>query len=496
GFLMASYGLAYEPYWQDELASLEVARGILQNGIPHLAPGFIYPKAELYHYELALVIAVFGQNPVATRSLAVIAFLAVLPLTYYVGSQLFDRRVGLMGMGLLLFSPFELWWAQQTRMYQQAQVFVLLVFYFFYRATQPGARRRYIYLSMASVVLMYFSHEEGFIILPGIFLYFLLSQRLAWLRNRDWWIAGGGAIAIIGCQLIIVKLTSQPILGQDASQRPNIGFSPQNVDYYLRMLFNTTSLSSPTFGRYQLTYVSLIAFAACGAAVLSRHRAFRYTAFFFMASFLTLTLLLTLKADRYFYPLYPELTLLAAVGVIWGLDRVLAVARRRISPLTARVFIGVCAACLIIAVFASQIPAVATANLAISRTLGVTYGRQIPDFQLAGEYVQAHWQPGDALVVMGPADTTQFYAQEDPYTLYLGSALYIHQQGSHILDNYSDNLVLINEHDLVSVMATYHRVWLIRTTGYYNLQAQHFQVATSFYEVWETDGITVYLNTP
>ncbi|HUY78808.1 MAG TPA: hypothetical protein VMV29_18695, partial [Ktedonobacterales bacterium] len=47
GFLMASYGLAYEPYWQDELASLEVARGILQNGIPHLAPGFIYPKAEL-----------------------------------------------------------------------------------------------------------------------------------------------------------------------------------------------------------------------------------------------------------------------------------------------------------------------------------------------------------------------------------------------------------------------------------------------------------------
>lgn len=496
GFLITSYGLNYEPYWQDELATLEVARGILQNGIPHLAPGFIYPKAELYHYELALVIAAFGENPVATRSLAVVAFLATLPLTYFVGSRFFDRRVGLLAMALLLFSPFELWWAQQTRMYQQAQFFVLLVFYFFFRATQPGARRRYIYLSMASVVLMYLSHEEGFIVLPAIFIYFLISQRLTWLRNRDWWIAGSGAIAIIGVQLIIVKLTSQPILGQDISQRPDIGFSAQNVDYYLRMLFDTTTLSIQTYGHYQLTLVSIIGFGTGLVSLLSRNRAFRYTAFFFIASFLTLTFLLSLKADRYFYPLYPELTLLAAVGVIWGMDHVMVIARRRVSPLTARVFVGLCAICLILTILASQVPAVATANLAVSRTLGIPFGRQIPDYSQAGAYIQAHWQPGDALVVMAASNEGVYYAQEDPYTIYLGSSLYIHQQGSHILDNYSNNLVLINEHDLVSVLATYHRVWLLRVTGYYSIPAIHFQIASFFYEVWETDGVTVYLNTP
>jgi len=496
GALIGFYGLAYEPYWPDELDSLEVARGILQDGIPHLASGFIYPKAELYHYELAAVIALFGENPVATRSLAVLAFLATLPLTYFVGYKLFDRRVALMAMGLLLFSPFELWWAQQTRMYQQAQFFVLVVFYFFYRATQPGARRRYIYLSMASVVLMYLSHEEGFIVLPAILLYFLLTQKFTWIRNRDWWIAGLSAIGIIGAQLIIVKLTAQPILGQDPSQRPDIGFSPQNVDYYLRMLFDTLSLSSPVYGRYQLTYVSIIAFVVCAAALLARSPALRYAALFFAASFLTLTLLLTLKADRYFYPLYPEMTMLAAVGVIWGLDRVMAVARRRISPLTARIFVGVCAAFLVVAVVASQVPAVATANLAISRTLGVTFGRQIPDYQQAGAYVQAHWQSGDALVVMTPAVDSQFYTQQQPYTLYLGSALYVHEKGSHILDNYTGNLTLINERDLVTVLAKYHRVWMIRTTGYYAIPAQQFQINNFFYEVYETDGVTVYLNTP
>ncbi len=496
GFAMTAFGLAYEPYWQDELDTIEVAHSILQDGIPHLATGFIYPKAELYHYELAAVIALFGDSPFATRSLALIAFLATLPLMYFVGSRLFGRRIALVATAILLFSPLELWWAQQARMYQQAQLFVLLVFYLFYKAVQPGARIRYIYLSMGAVVLMYLSHEEGFIVLPAILLYFLATQRLTWLRNKHWWIAGFGAIGIISLQLLIVKVTGQPILGQDISQRPDIGYSPQNLDYYLRLLFNTTSLSSPTYGRYQLTYVSILGFIMCGVALFVRNRVLRYTAAFFFISFLVLTLMFSLKADRYFYPLYPELALLAAAFVVWSMDRLGDLARRRVPAVTARAFVGVCTLLLVVALLASQIPAISNANLAMSRTLGLPFGRQIPDYTQAGEYIQAHWRPGDALLVMAPAVEGQYYVKQEPFTVYLGSSLYIYERGGHILDNYTGGHVLLNRHDLQDVLARYHRVWLLRITGYYQDQANQFQITNYFYVVFETDQMTVYLNTP
>ena len=55
---MVGYQLNYEPYWQDELSSYNAALGILAHGLPFFPSGFLYTKAELYSYLLALWIRV------------------------------------------------------------------------------------------------------------------------------------------------------------------------------------------------------------------------------------------------------------------------------------------------------------------------------------------------------------------------------------------------------------------------------------------------------
>lgn len=493
GGVMAFYQLDYEAYWQDELTSLQVAHNILRNGIPHLTGGVIYPKAELYHYELAGLVALFGDNAYATRGLAAATFVLSLLLMYAFGSRMFGRKVGLLATGLLLFSPFELTWARELRMYQQAQFSMLVVYYLFFRATRPGAQTRYIYFSMCAVVAMYLSFEESFIILPVLLAYFLATQGFSWVRNKHWWIAGCGAIAIILCQLAVVRTIQPDVLGTDQSQRPNIGFSPYNLDFYLRILFDSTTLTG-TFLNYQFGVISAIAVVVCCIALFYRHRELRYTAVFFVGGFLVLALALTLSQDRYFYPLYPELLLLAAYGVVWVLTRLSVLAEWSLTPITARCVIGVSTALIVVALLASQIPAASKVTLAASRGLGIPYNRLYPDYRSAGTYIDAHWEQGDALITICPSIEGAYYTNQQPYSVYLGGSLSTFESHGRVLDNYTGNPILLNKHDLDTLLAKYRRVWIMVETGLYPRQMVSFHIDQSFSIAWEGVGVTVYLS--
>ncbi|MBF6590334.1 MAG: glycosyltransferase family 39 protein, partial [Ktedonobacterales bacterium] len=316
GLVLVMYNLGYEPYWQDEIQSVNAAHGVLQTGLPRLFSGFLYPKAELFSYMLAGIIAVFGDAASTTRMFGASEYVVNLVLTYFVGSYFFGRRVALVGMALLLLWPLELTWGREARMYSQAQLFTLVVLYLFYRAVQPDARPRAIYLSMVAVVVMYLSHEETFILLPAIALYFFATQRLRWIKNYHWWVSGLAAITIILAQYYLTKVTHPPILGTDITQRPLVGYSADNLDFYIRLLFINGSMLGG-FARSHFGVVSFLAVAAGILALFTRHRALRYFSVFLFVPLLSLMLLFSLTADRYLYPVLPVFTLLAAYVIIW-----------------------------------------------------------------------------------------------------------------------------------------------------------------------------------
>ncbi|HUY77100.1 MAG TPA: glycosyltransferase family 39 protein, partial [Ktedonobacterales bacterium] len=493
GAWMVTYQLGYESYWQDEMASIYAAQGILAHGIPQFPSGFIYPKAELYHYLLALVIAIFGSGPLATRSISAVEYIIMLPLVYLIGSRFVGRRSGLLALAIIVFSPFALLWAREARMYQQAELMVLIVMYLFYQAAQPTARTRMIYLSMAAVVVMYLSHEETFIVLPPLLLYFLATRRLTWVRNKHWWIAGGGALAIILAQLAVVKYSHPPAVGTDHTIQPMIGFDPMRLDYYARILFDAASFGK-NFTRDQFLVMMTLALLATLTGWYTRDRALRYLSVFAFGSLLTLALLFYLEADRYVLVVLPALAMLAAAMVFRIVDAVALLARRRLAPSLARALPMAVAALLIALVLLAQIPGPANLSLAASRALGQPYAQVYPDYAQAGAYIRAHWEPGDTLIALAPQTDVGFYATTPTYVLYQDKSLSVMESHGHITDVYTGAQYLLSTQDFNQALASHHRIWLYTYGGYICCgKADQFPYQQYFRLAWEGYQVAVYL---
>lgn len=465
GLVLTTYQLGYEAYWQDEATSIYAAMGILHNGIPHMLSGFIYPKAELYSYMLAALIALFGSAPEVTRLLSVVEFVASLVLTYAIARAFFARqRVALLAMALLLFSPMALLWAREARMYQQAELMVLIVVYLFYRALQTGARPRMIYFSMLSVVVMYLSHEETFIVLPVLLVYFFATQRLRWVRNPHWWIAGLSAISVIFLQLFIAQATHPALLGTDHTQQPNIALNGANIDYFLRLLFDAQSL--PHGNEPLLTVITVLAMVACVRALFAPDRVLRYLSLWFVLPMLSLMTIFTLAADRYVLPLLPIMAMLAASTVFWLLDDIVQMARGQVPSLATRLMPSIVGVLLLATVLLSQTVGIANFSLATSRALGLPYQHRYPDYQAAGAYIRAHWQPGDILITIAPAIDGAYYAELPSYLIYADKALYFSAQNDQIGELATGAVALLSDQDVATVLASHHRIWLLAANGY------------------------------
>lgn len=495
GFYIVTYHLDYESYWQDELASIQAAQGVVSSGLPRWPTGFMYTKAELFSYMLAAIIRVFGTDPGALRMLSALEFVVCLVLVYLIGSYFINRRVGLIASAILLFNPLSLWWARQARMYQQAQLFVLLVVYLFYRAVQPNAKARYIYLSMAATVAMYLSHEETFIILPAMLVYFLATQRLNWIRNKHWWIAGLSAIAACALQLLFWRLTRRPILGTDHSVLPLIHFSPSSIRYYSRLLFSIAGYYSGSLVNFfTLTVLSI---AGTLIAIFGRNRQLRYLSVFLWVPFAVLCFALSVLNDRYLVPILPMFAMLSAAAIVMAIDKVAALARERVGGWRAPAISGLFGILVVVAVLASLIPSISDVSLATSRALGLPYHHVKPNYRDAGVYLLEHWQPGDVMISMAPIGDVMFYARTPDYKVYQNKVLTLYEYQGHIVDNRGFTYELLNVNDFNEVLRHHHRVWLFSSTGHTCCvgNAGTTPISQNFTLVFEGQGTYVYLHT-
>lgn len=495
GLYVVTYHLDYESYWQDELASIQAAQGVVNTGLPRWPTGFMYTKAELFSYMLAVVIRVFGTDPGALRMVSALEFVVSLVLVYLIGSYFINRRAGLIASAMMLFNPLSLWWARQARMYQQAQLFVLLVVYLFYRAVQPNAKTRYIYLSMAATVAMYLSHEETFIVLPAMLIYFLVTQRLTWMRNKHWWIAGFSAIAVCALQLIFWRVTRRPILGTDHSVLPLIHFSPSSIRYYSRLLFSIA-------GYYSGSLVNFFTFTALSIAgtligIFGHNRQLRYLSVFLWIPFAVLCFLLSVLNDRYLVPILPLFAMLSAAALVMAIDKVAALSRARIGGWRASVLSGVFGALIVVAVLASLVPSISSVSLATSRALGLPYHHVKPNYRDAGIYIQEHWRPGDVMISMAPIGDVMFYARTPDYKVYQNKVLTLFEYQGHIIDNRGFTYELLNVNDFNEALRQHHRIWLFSSTGHTCCvgSAGTTPITQNFTLVFEGQGAYVYLHT-
>lgn len=74
-------------------------------------------RPPLYYAGLHYWVALVGSSETAVRIPSALASLLNVLLVYFLGRQLSSRQVGLVAMSLLAFSPLDVWYGQEVRMY-------------------------------------------------------------------------------------------------------------------------------------------------------------------------------------------------------------------------------------------------------------------------------------------------------------------------------------------------------------------------------------------
>ena len=490
---MVCYDLGYEPYWQDELTSYYAARNIMVHGYPGFPSGFVYPKGELYSYILALAMSILGTtSKIVPRTISVTWYLLSLPLLYMVASKLFNRRIGWLATAMLAFSPYTMIWARQTRMYEQAQLMVIVALFLFFRAMQHREQARPVYLAMLSLVVAYFSHEEVFIILPAIVICILVGSAEgpygipAVLRRKHWWIAALIATMVIGTQLSLVYLTHPPALGTDQSQRPQIQLTTDNIPYYFSLLFIPKPIKdSPVpwvMAQPLLIVNSLLALLGCILSFYRKNIFARYSSLFLLISSCTLIFAFTMQADRYYYPLLPVYYLIGAYAFWKMLDTVWKFAHPLLVqplqehkasgslqslPLPVNIAVRGTAALLCASVLLVPVLPVSNFNLLASRIVGAPYHRHYADYDDAANYMSRHMQQGDIVITIAPAVTILYYVGHVEDFFSVDRALFLIEQDGQLVETATGAHPLLNEEDFETVLAMHNRIWLVTDNGGY-----------------------------
>ena len=178
--------------WLDEATSVIVARDMSFGQIlTQFSPGDFHPP--LYYLLLKAWVDMFGSSEVAVRSLSILAGVATVFVVYFIGKNVANRKVGLLGAALLATSGLHIYYSQEVRMYSLAAFFIALSVYFFARISKKArlgvtsARQGRVgeWVGFAtSLALAGLTHYLTLLILPVFWLSgFFAAKKPSWWKN-------------------------------------------------------------------------------------------------------------------------------------------------------------------------------------------------------------------------------------------------------------------------------------------------------------------------
>jgi hypothetical protein len=180
-------------YWIDEGISV----GIASHPVRQI-PGLLRQDGSppLFYVVLHFWMAFFGTSPVGTHLLPLFVSLVGVPLGYWAGRELFDRRAGLAAAALLATNPFLSWYATETRMYPIVIVLAMVGLVFAVRAMRDRAWRDVVGAVLAFAVLLY-THNWGLYLFVATAMVLGVAARARRDRQLALGVAGASAAVLV-----------------------------------------------------------------------------------------------------------------------------------------------------------------------------------------------------------------------------------------------------------------------------------------------------------
>jgi mannosyltransferase len=180
-------------YWEDEAISVGIASHPL-----HAMPALLRDDGSppLWYVILHFWIRLFGTSPEATHALALAFSVAVVPLAYWAGRELFGRASGVCAAALAATSPFLNWYGTENRMYTLMVALSLVAITFAVRAVRDRSRRDAVVAVLAYTAVNY-THNWGLYLTVVTVLYLAVRSLRAGDRDLLWWVVGCGAATFV-----------------------------------------------------------------------------------------------------------------------------------------------------------------------------------------------------------------------------------------------------------------------------------------------------------
>ncbi|MGI9165709.1 MAG: glycosyltransferase family 39 protein [Pyrinomonadaceae bacterium] len=179
-------GLRLDSLWFDEAFSVCIARLGLSE-IISLAATDVHPP--LYYLLLHSWTRLFGETESAVRMLSVVFSVLTVLVIYHLALTLFDRHTAILTALLTAFSPLQVFYAQETRMYAQLTFLSTISMYLFLRWLKDGQRLSAV-LYVISTALLLYTHLYAVFVVMAQFLYFaslfFLAREKFQKRWRGW----------------------------------------------------------------------------------------------------------------------------------------------------------------------------------------------------------------------------------------------------------------------------------------------------------------------
>jgi uncharacterized membrane protein len=177
GLLLRLYGLDALSIWLDEAITILAAKSTLAHGIPLLPSGWLYTSGLVQSYVLAFI-GLFSWSEFWMRLPSVLVGTALIPLTYYVVSSVWNKRVGLAMSFFMAFNYWQIAWSRQARMYIFLELFFVLGLFFIYEFVTHRKPRDGVF-ALLFTVLAVTTHSFGaFLVLIFVIGWFSCNKTL------------------------------------------------------------------------------------------------------------------------------------------------------------------------------------------------------------------------------------------------------------------------------------------------------------------------------
>ncbi len=204
GFVLRLFNLGKHDFWFDEVLTHEIISGRFIGPFQEFNTLFIDKHPPFYYALLNQWSFFFGLDEYSLRFFSVIFSVLSIIFIYKLGVLLFDKIAALIGAAFMALSPFQIWYAQEARMFSLSVFLAVIDVYFFFKALEKNKRKIYwVIYSLVTLCFISTTYFAFFLFIPKLII--ILSAYKKYFMK--WLLAVSLALLIFALTILPIFIT-------------------------------------------------------------------------------------------------------------------------------------------------------------------------------------------------------------------------------------------------------------------------------------------------